>query len=247
MRSFYLLTALSVLAYASAASADNLPPVPGTVTATVTATVAEPKVEKTEAKTEAKTITSFRLHEVAPSVCGPAAHLPPVTAPASSLPPACGPAKHLPKACGPVAKLPPACGPATQLPVCDKVAKHECKKVLEKSALFVTNTLVRKPVYDVEKVLWEAEDCRLNKENSRLDKEANELMTKSEKLAEKIKATDQNDLHAKLVLAKEQRAYSAQTNNLAVRRAALELKQAEHAELGKKLDAKHMKLFHNAG
>ena len=225
MKSFLMMAAtLAALAYASVTMAESLPPVPKTATGTVTAIV----VPKTEAKVETKTETKT---EVAPA--------------------------PLPSALKVTEKTEATCeaAPMPPVPCSGKVdaTTHKCKcrtcsrKPIETSVVFVTNELLRKPIYDVEKALWEAEGRRLNRENTRLSEEAEELMAKSAKLAEKIKATDKSDLHAKLVLIKQERAYATQVNNLAVRRAALELKQAEHAEQGKKLDAKHMKLFHKAG
>lgn len=230
MRCFQLLVALAALAYASVTMAEtmsaNLPPVPKTVTGTVTAIVAPkaetPKVEKTE--------------KIAP------APLPKAEKAAEE--PTCE-----------TAPMPPV--PSASTPgVSEKVknyseSKCNCKvcsrKPVQKSVVFVTNELLRKPIYDVEKALWEAEGRRLNRENARINAEAEELMEKSAKLAAEIKATDSHDLHAKLMLIKQERTYANEANNLAVRRAALELKLAEHAEAGKKLDAKHVKLYHNAG
>jgi hypothetical protein len=224
MKSFLMLAALVVaLAYASVTMAESLPPVPKTATATVTAIIVPKteavKVEKVEKVEPAPLPSALKVTEKTEAACE-AAPMPPI----------------------------PCSG---KVDATTHKCKCECKKCsrkpVEKSVVFVTNELLRKPIYDVEKALWESEGRRLNRENTRLSEEAEELTAKSAKLAEKIKATDKSDLHAKLVLIKQERAYATQANNLAVRRAALELKQAEHAEQGKKLDSKHVKLYHNAG
>lgn len=231
MRFFQMLAVLAALAYASVTMAESLPPVPKTLTGTVTAIVAPkaekaetPKVEKTEKIAPAPLPKAEKAEEEATCETAP---MPPV--PSASTPGASDKVKNY----------------------SEPTTKCNCKvcsrKPVQKSVVFITNELLRKPIYDVEKALWEAEGRRLNRENARINAEAEELMEKSAKLAAKIKATDSHDLHAKLMLIKQERAYANEANDLAVRRAALELKLAEHAEQGKKLDAKHMKLYHDAG
>jgi hypothetical protein len=255
---FHVLTALAVLAYASATMADNLPPVPKTIVGTVTAIVAEPKAEakveekaeaKTEAKVEEKAERSFRLHEVkAPSACTPIAPMPPV--PKSEAGYYDGPK---PSVCGRPTAMPPAQGEVQKFcdaTVCAKCQLKDqaktCKHCVETSVKFVANELLLKPIYDVHKALNDLEGRRLTSEEQRLAKTADRLAKEGEALAQKAKGTCPHDLHAKLKLVKEEKELAGKANKLAVKKAALELKEAEHAEAKTKLDARHNKLYHAA-
>ena len=116
---------------------------------------------------------------------------------------------------------------------------------MEKSVKFVTNEFLRKPIYDVQKALNDLEGRRLSSEDRRLNAEADRLACRSAELAEKAKQTCPCDLHAKLRLLKAESEYAKKANKLAVKRAALECKEADHQQQTEKLKAKHAQLFHD--
>ena len=238
MKCFQMLTAIAVLAGASAAWADNLPPVPKVVTLPVSAVIVPrvdpaPEPTKAEARTEAK----FKLTEKE-----------------APLPSTCGQATSMPSLCGPVAPMPPV---PTQTEAerfsCTVTAAKEdlkgqaktCGHAFEKSVKFVTNEFLRKPIYDVQKALNDLEGRRLSSEDRRLNAEADRLACRSAELAEKAKQTCPCDLRAKLRLLKAESEYAKKANKLAVKQAALECKEADHQQQTEKLKAKHAKLFHD--
>ncbi len=229
-----MLTAFAVLFLASAAFAENLPPVP--------------KCSPTPApKQEISTATIKIATQVEP-------------APAPPKDASCEPAQMpaAPKTCE-VPKV-ETCESAPLPPVlaCDKVKDttqaacdlkgqvKTCRHVVGTSVKFVGNEFVRKPVFEIEKALHEAEAKRLEREAARLNQEADTLSSRSTLLANEIKLTDPNDLHKKLLLVKKEREFAKQVNNLAVHKAALELKLAEHSEKCKKLAEKDDKLYNHA-
>ena len=110
---------------------------------------------------------------------------------------------------------------------------------------FVANEFLRKPIYDVQKALHELEGRRLCRQDRCLTAETERLAQRASELAEKAKQTCPCDLHAKLRLLKEESEYAKKANKLAVKRAALECKEADHQQQTEKLKAKHAQLFHD--
>ena len=204
MRCFQIVTAIAVLAGASATLADNLPPVPKTIPVTVLAVIKE-KVEPapTPAKVEA-------VKAEQPSCSAEETPLPPVSAKVETN--------------------------------CD--GKKCCRHPIGEAVVFLGNELLRKPIYDVQKALNDLEGQRLCREERCLASEAESLACRAEELAEKAKHTCPCDLHAKLRLLIEQKDYARKANNMAVKKAALECREADHQERTEKLKTKHVELFH---
>ncbi len=224
---------VAFLFLSSAAFAENLPPVPKAqeIAVRVEAEVAPaPKPSRN---------CAVPLTEMlkAPKACEPVSEAPASCVPVSEAPKTCGPAQSL-------ENLPPTtCADAVQ----DfKAQVRTCHYSLGTGVKFVTNEFVRKPVFEVEKSLHQAEARRLERESARLQQSAEKLAARSADLTQKIKATDPTDLQMRLKLVRQEREFATEANNLAVRRAALDLKQAEHAEKCKKIREKDELLYRHA-
>ena len=211
MRCFQIATVVAVLTGASAALADNLPPVPKTIPVTVSAVIKE--------KVEAAPTPKAEPTKVEQSPC---------STEDAPLPPVSGKVKAT---CD--------CGKVEATCDCRKCCRHPIGKVI----VFLGDELLRKPIYDVQKSLNDLEGRRLCKEERCLAAEAGRLACRAEELAEKAKHTCPCDLHAKLRLL-EEGDYAKKANNLAVKKAALECREADHQERTEKLKAKHAELFH---
>ncbi len=258
---FRLLFALTVFAVASFTFADNLPPVPKNVP-TDAPTVAPPqqistatiKIAIQDDSKSPKACEAAQMLPPPPKACEEAQPTRDYYVPAQALPKTCEPAHALAKTCEPPQALPKTCEPAqaycsmSPLPpaATDLKKLKKTPHVVGTSVKFVTNELVRKPVLEVEKALHEADHRRLDREEERLNNAAEDLAARSAGLSEKIKATDPTDLHQKLNLVIKERDFAKEANNLAVRRAALELKQSNLAEKCKKLSEKDDKLNRHA-
>ena len=238
MRCFLMLCA--ILAGASVAWADNLPPVPKTVSVPISVVIV-PKAES--APEPAKTETAEPKAEAMFILTEKEAPLPHPCARATAMPHTCAPAAQ-----APVAPMPPVPTESEKFSCAVTAAKEDLKgqaRTCGHAVEFVANKFLRKPIYDVQKALLELEGRRLCRQDRCIAAEAERLAERASELAEKAKQTCPCDLHAKLRLVKEQSEYAKKANKLAVKRAALECKEANHQQQTEKLKAKHTQLFHD--
>ncbi len=164
------------------------------------------------------------------------------------MPHACAPAAQMPAVHSPIAPMPPVPTETEKFGCALTAAKEDLKsqaKTCGHVVKFVANEFLRKPIYDVQKALHELEGQRLCRQDRCLAAETERLTERASELAEKAKQTCPCDLHAKLRLLKEESGYAKKANKLAVKRAALECKEADHQQQTEKLKAKHAKLFHD--
>lgn len=235
----------AILAGASAAWADNLPPVPKTISVPVAAVIA-PKAES--APEPAKTETAKPNAEITFVLTEKKTPLPHACARVAAMPDACAPAAQMPAVHSPVAPMPPVPTEAEKFSCALTAATEDLKsqaKTCGHVVKFVANEFLRKPIYDVQKALLDLEGRRLCRQDRCLAAEAERLAERASELSEKARQTCPCDLHAKLRLLKEESEYAKKANKLAVKRAALECKEADHQQQTERLKAKHAQLFHD--
>lgn len=231
-----------ILAGASTAWADSLPPIPKVVSVPISAVIA-PKAESAPMPAKAdepRAEARFILTEKEAPLPHPCARI--------AMPHACAPAAQMPAVHSPVAPMPPVPTEAEKFGCAVTAAKEDLRsqaKTCGHVVKFVANEFLRKPIYDVQKAIHELEGRRLCRQDRCLAAEAERLAERASEVAEKAKQTCPCDLHAKLRLLKEESGYAKKANKLAVKRAALECKEADHQQQTEKLKAKHAQLFHD--
>ena len=153
--------------------------------------------------------------------------------------------KPMPSAGGMVenAPLPSACGKAdtaSEEPSCK--AKCHCRPSVG-PVKFLANELLRKPIHGVEKVMNDAEGCRIRREQCRVDHEAEQIACEAERLTEKVRQTCPHDVHAKFKLLREECDLAQDANRNTLGRARLECRQSEYCREKARLDARQAELY----
>lgn len=242
MRCLRMLTAIAVLMYVSVTWAgDNMPPVPKSHEKSAVANHASltPAPMPTMAPPQPETTAILKVKIVQEDAGCEAAPLPPPTKSASTPSPASE------GGCQTVASspMPSVAGPVQKHCCCHCTCA--CCQAKKKCGLicFLANEFLRKPIYDVQKAVNDAEGRRLCCEECRLNKELEWLTAEAARLAEKLQNCRDNDLDAKFKLLREEAAYARDANRNAVKRAKLECQKADYCEQKQRLEEKHDDLF----
>ena len=150
--------------------------------------------------------------------------------------PASTPKVEQPSCSAAEAPLPPT--PAKAEAVSGKLPRHPVQMVI----VFLGNQLLRKPIYDVQKTLNDLEGRRLCREDHHLAAETKGLPVEQPKSPRKPNTLAPAIFTPSCAVAGGKRM-PEKANELAVKRASLECKQADHQQRTEKLKAKHAELF----
>jgi len=107
----------------------------------------------------------------------------------------------------------------------------------------VVREFVQRPVYGIQKAAADAEARRLERAECRLEHKTAELACESERLARKANSTCPCDPHAKAVLTRQSVRFANEANDVTLKQAELDAKQAANHAKQQSLRAKHMELY----
>lgn len=111
------------------------------------------------------------------------------------------------------------------------------RRPVEHTACFVSNALLRRPIYDIQEAMYDLEGRRLDREADRLARETRRLSEEAQVLSKRTEKAD-TSLLSKLELLQDQSRYAEKANRLAVEKAKFDVKKADHAARRETLDAK---------